>query len=318
MFRGFAFSADKVVVKSAPADILRYKKKPSNIIWIDLEDPSETEIDFLINEFDFHPLSIEDAIIQQDHPKLEEFDDYVFLIMYAVQAVKGEVKLDQLNVFFGKNYVITLHDSKIKAIERVVAKTKGKQKHNFYKGPDILIHAIIDNVVDEYFPVIDKIEDKLDEFEDLVLAEKDEKVIDDIIEQKRNILDLRKVLSLEKPVINKLERAEVDYIKESTRVYFRDIYDHISEMTATLENLRDLIPSLMDAFNSMTAKKTNESIHRLTIVATIAVPLTVITSFYGMNVYLPETKWGVWGYIFVVGLLVLTALFTYLFLKRKK
>ena len=171
-------------------------------------------------------------------------------------------------------------------------------------------------MIDEYFPLIDKIEDKLDEFEDLVLEERSAEVIDDIIGQKRNILDLRKLLMQEKPVINKLERAEVDYIKESTRVYFRDIFDHISEMSATLENMRDLIPSLLDAFNSMTVKKTNESIHRLTIVATIAVPLTVITSFYGMNVYLPETKWGVWGYVFVVGLLAVTALITYLFLKK--
>ncbi len=317
MFRGFVFSGSGAKTRKKPGEVLKHLNKSGNVVWIDIEDPSEQEIDFLIEKFDFHPLSIEDSVIQQDHPKLEEFTGYVFLIMYAIQLIKGEVRKSQLNIFFGKNYVITVHDIKVKAVERVISKIKkGNQKINFHKGPDYLVHDIIDSVVDEYFPVIDRIEDKLDEFEDIVLEEREASVIDDIIEQKRNILDLRKLLSLEKPVINKLERAEVDYIKKSTRVYFRDIYDHISEMSATLENMRDIIPSLLDAFNSMTVKKTNESIHRLTIVATIAVPLTVITSFYGMNIYLPEAELGKWSYPLVWGILVIVAVVTYIILKK--
>ena len=318
MFRGFVFTADNVTEKNDPAEVIKDLKNSRARTWIDLEDPTEQEIDFLIQEFDFHPLSIEDAMIQKDHPKLEEFDDYSFAIFYAARIADGEIKEDQLNIFIGKNYIVTIHEEKIRAVQRVIARARSRAKNGFHQGVDLVFHALADNTIDEYFPIIEKIEDRLDEFEDVILEERKLEIIDEIITQKRNILFLRKLITAERGIFTRLLKGEMRYIRESTQVYFRDIFDHLSVMNATLENLRDLIPSLMDAYNSLMNKKTNDAIHGLTVAATIAIPLTVLTSYYGMNIYLPFADKGIWGWMFVNGILIFSGILTYLFLKKIK
>jgi len=317
MFRGLVFNEGELSECSSCEDIKKDLKKASARIWIDLEDPSETEIDFIVEEFEFHPLSIEDAMIQKDHPKLEEFDDYKLMIFYSARMLSGEVKLDQISTFYGRNFVITIHEERIKGIERVFSRAKGKSGKAAAQGIDWILHALLDNFVDEYFPLIEKIEDRLDEYEDRILVNREGSgIIDEIVGQKKNILFMRKLIMAEKPVLGRMMKADSSYIRKSTLVYFRDVYDHLNEISGTLENMRDIIPSLMDAYNGLLMKRSNDSIHKLTVAATIAVPLTVITSYFGQNIWLPFADMGVWGNVIIDGILVIAALAVYFFVKR--
>lgn len=325
MFRGFSFSSAGIKELKDPQEALSCVKDSKQCLWIDLEDATETEIDFLIDEFNFHPLSIEDAILPQDHAKIEEFDNYIFITLYALSYAQT-INTHELNIFFGRNYVITFHETKLssmsKLINRVVALSKkddyNNRGYNMGKGADTILHSIIDTLVDEYYPIIDKIEVNIAELEDRILEEKQANIMEDTLQQKRNILVLRKFIYLEKQVLARLVKDKVRYIKPANITYFRDVFDHISNMQETLEILREVVPSLIESYHSMSSKKLNQLIHRLTIMATVAIPMTVITSFYGMNLELPEFKWGIWGYVFMLLLLVGSSLGTYIVLKLKK
>ncbi|MCE5300414.1 MAG: magnesium transporter CorA family protein [Spirochaetia bacterium] len=326
MFRGFVFLTNKITEINEPKEIMQSIKDPRICTWIDLEDPSEAEIDFLIDEFNFHPLSIEDAILPQDHAKIESFDEYIFLTLYAMNYIDESINPQELNIFLGKNYVITFHENRLSCISKMTARILALARKEDYntrsfnlgKGADTLLHAVIDLLIDEYFPITDRIEDRIAQLEDRILEEKTENIMEDTLRQKRNILILRKFIYLEKQVMAKLLKGEIKYIKESNKTYFQDIYDHIVNMQETLEILREVVPSLIESYHSMTSKKLNQLIHRLTILATVAIPMTVVTSFYGMNLQLPEFKWGVWGYVFMWCMLLGSSGLTFIWLKIKK
>lgn len=325
MFRGFIFSGGKAAQENDAVEVMKAIKNRKNNIWIDLEDPTEAEIDFLIDEFNFHSLSIEDAILPHDHPKLEIFDDYAFLTLYSV--VYGKMIYPQeINIFLGENYLITFHEEKLTSINRVISRllkivsgdSEAGNGSILKKGPDMMLHSVLSAVIDEYYPIIERLENNIALLEDDLLEEKDAHIMENILEQKRSILVLRKLLFLEKQVMGKMLREETAVVTESSKTYFRDIYEHLVNMQETIEILREIIPSLIETYHSMTAKKLNQLIHRLTILATIAIPMTVITSFYGMNLQLPEFKWGIWGYIFMLCLLIFSSVGTYIILKMKK
>lgn len=327
MFTGFVFTSGKILKKDNPEETLKYIKKPNNIVWIDIEEPTEKEIDMLIDKFDFHQLSIEDAIFPQNHPKLEEFENYVFITLYGICYDDDIITTRELNIFLGKNYIITLHEDKLSSITKLMNKVNRiKEKetgsligtNDISKGSDILLYAIIDSLINDYFPITEKLDDKMESLENKVLEEKTEEILDDLFKQKKNILIFRKFVLLEMQLINKLCRAEVDFIREKTKIYFRDIYDHISRINGDLEILREVIPSFIESYWSMYSKKLNHSIHRLTILATIAIPLMIITSYYGMNLELPEFKWGILGMFFMWGLSAIFSLILLILLKWKK
>jgi magnesium transporter len=325
MFRGFIFSGGKAVQENDPAEVVKTIKNKKHNVWIDLEDPTEAEIDFLIDEFSFHSLSIEDAILPHDHPKLELFDDYAFLTLYSVVYGKT-IYPQEIDIFLGENFLITFHEEQLTSINKVMHRfvkiASGDDEAGngsiLRKGPDMLLHSVLSAVMDEYYPIIERLENNIALLEDNLLEDKEKHIMEGILEQKRNILIFRKFLYLERQVMGKMLREESTSISENSKTYFRDIFEHLVNMQETIEILREIIPSLIETYHSMTAKKLNQLIHRLTILATIAIPMTVITSFYGMNLQLPEFKWGIWGYIFMLCLLIFTSVGTYIVLKIKK
>jgi magnesium transporter len=325
MLKGFVFTKGKTRSEDNAAAALSCLKEEGCTVWFDFEDPSESEIEMLIDEFNFHPLSIEDAIFPQDHPKLEEFEDYVFITLHGIQY-SDIINSQELNIFFGKNYVITFHETKLTSISRLMNRAlklssndiDSGRYHDFSKGSDLLLHAVIDGLVDEYFPTIEKLEVRMSQLEDRVLEEKDANLLDDTLKLKRNILILRKFISLERAVIGKLCKGDVQFIRKSAKMYFNDVFDHIFSMQEDIEILREVIPSFIESYWSMHSKKLNKSIHRLTMLATIAMPMIAITSYYGMNLALPEIKWGMTGVFFMWGITAASTIATYLLLKWKK
>jgi magnesium transporter len=226
MIKAVVFSNGKLFQENNIENIPKYIEKKENIIWLDLETPNEIEIDFLIDKFNFHTISIEDAILPNDHPKIDIFNDYIFLALYSLSSVESIDQIE-LNIFLGKNYLITFHDEKINFLNKVLGSLnrtiEGEENNGnvFKKGADMILHKILNTLIDEYYPAIEKIENKIAILEDQLIEEKEEKIImEDILKQKKNILVLRKLFYLERQILNKIIKEKNKCIRDrkSTRL----------------------------------------------------------------------------------------------------
>ncbi|HPD18730.1 MAG TPA: CorA family divalent cation transporter, partial [Candidatus Goldiibacteriota bacterium] len=189
MVRTVVFSNGRLIQENEIEKIPQYIEKKENVIWIDLEAANETEIDFLIDKFNFHTISIEDAILPNDHPKVDFFDEYIFLTLYSLTFIEN-IEQIELNIFLGKNYLITFHDEKINFLNKVFGSLnrtiEGEENNGnvFKKGADRILHKILNALIDEYYPAIEKIENRIAVLEDQLIEEKEEKIImEDILKQ---------------------------------------------------------------------------------------------------------------------------------------
>jgi magnesium transporter len=298
----------------------RLKKNQRNLLWLDITAPSEDDIDLMVETFKFHQLAIEDAIFPQNQPKIDDYEDYLYVVMHELNYPSHQadaVKSQELNIFVGRNYVLTIHNAPLPSISKLFQRTQTKPS-TMQQGSGFLLHAIIDNVVDNYFPVVDQLEARIEELEDQVLAGADETVLEKMVDLKKSVLTIRNFIVPQRKILGVLCRANTRFIKRATTAYFRDVYDHVVRVSEMLDTYRDVLNSTMDAYLSVVSHRMNEIMKTLTIITTIMMPLTVITSFYGMNVKMPEFAWGAKGYLFVLGMLLLAFLVMFIFLKRKK
>ncbi|MFH1854363.1 MAG: magnesium/cobalt transporter CorA [Candidatus Omnitrophota bacterium] len=295
------------------------------ILWVDMQLPDENNIKILSDVFNFHPLAIDDCSHYTDLPKIDEFDDHIFIVIHSVVYDKevSEVKKPELDIFVGKNYVITVHQEELKTIDVNADKIR-KNPHILTKGTDFLLYNLIDISVDNYMPLLDYLDDRIEELEDRVLSGQITDIMPRIIDMKRNILNLKRSITPQRDVINKLARRDSQIISSKNAIYFRDVYDHIVRLHEMLEADRDLIAGTFEIYLSAISNRMNEIMKRLTIVATIFMPLTLIAGIYGMNFNtqashwnMPELNWP-YGYIFVMGLMILITLGMVVYFKRKK
>jgi len=321
MLVALVYNKEKGLEKTTnPEDIAAYIKQPKNLLWVDINNPSEDDIDLLVETFQFHPLAIEDAIFPQDHPKMDDYGDYLFIVIHEMTfraRVDKTVTLQELNIFVGKNYVLTIHNDPLVSITKLLQRCQNKPLV-MQQGSGFLLHAVIDNVVDAYFPVVEQLEDRIEKVEDQVLAGADKGVLETIVELKKNVLTLRNFLAPQRKLLALLARTTSPFLRRATAAYFRDVYDHVERVNNMIDTYRDILNSTMEAYLSVVSHRLNEIMKTLTIITTFMMPLTVITSFYGMNVKLPEFEWGLKGYVFVLSLLVMAVLVMVFILKRRK
>ncbi len=297
-------------------------KNEDTLLWLDLIDPTEEEIIILSEEFKFHELAIEDCLFPQSQPKVDDFDNYIFIIIQGVKKHieddSEELKTVDLNIFFGKNFVVTVHEEPIKSIIGIF--TRCKQNPMFMaKGSDFLLHAIIDGVVDSYLPLLEEIDDKIEKVEDEILTNPTQSAMNDIFLLKKEILAIRKIIGPQRAMIGLLSRRDIPFIKANTLIYYRDIYDHLVRIGDTIDTYRDLSTNILDIYLSGTSNRLAGVMKVLTLIATITMPLTLITSYYGMNIKLPEFTWGtIQSMSFVGALLMGTTLGLLLFFRHRK
>ncbi len=271
--------------------------KDTSVKW--LEITSLENID-LINQigkrFNIHPLVIED-ILNEDHmPKLEDYEDYLFLIAEGLTLHDdGELEVEQFSFILFKDLVISFQQGDSHPFGTVLARMS--EGSNIRKnGADDLLYALIDTIVDNYFLVVEKMGENIDEVEDIVLSNPQRKILQEIYKLKRNLIYIRKTLWPMRNVISSISKSEYDLIDERTLYYFRDIYDHIIQMIDIIETYRDICSGMLDTYLSSISNKTNDIMKVLTIFSTIFIPLTFIAGVYGMNFkYLPELNWK-YGY----------------------
>src|SRR6185369_4396147 len=253
--------------------------------WIDLRGQDEPSLKRLADRFGFHPLTIEDCLHVDQRPKLEEYGDYLFIVIHGFSCPTGkahDVVPHELHAFLGTNYLVTVHADAIEPLERTWQRVAGEPALG-RRGSDFLTYLVADGVVDANFPILDLVSDHLEEIENAVLERAQRSDLARIFSLKRTLVEMRKVLSPERDVFSLLAKRGDPRVSEKTSLYFRDIYDHLSRIAEGLEAARDLLGNAMDAYLSMSANRTNEIMKRLTLLSAVFLPLTFITGFFGQN-----------------------------------
>jgi len=288
-------------------------------LWADFEDPNEFESDALVEIFNFHPLAVEDCISDISQPKVDDYEEYLFLVMHGVRmSPQGELVTVELDIFLGKNYVVTFHKEALKSIERtrdtVLRKTEGLMG----RGTDMLVHSILDQLIDYYLPVLDQYDDKMDGLEDAIFNNPPRDYLATVLQVKRDVIHLRRILSPQRETINFLTRTQTHFIRPKNLIYFRDIYDHLFRIYGIVEGYQEMITGILQAYFSYSSNRLNEVIKRLTVLATLTMPAVTIASIYGMNFKnMPELEW-VYGYYMSWGSIILVTGAMLIWMKLKK
>lgn len=250
------------------------------MIWHALDDPNDPELDALAQQYQLHPLHIEDCRSHNERVKSEETDTYLFYILkYILSVEHGELNLGTICVFVGRDYFISVRDAR-HAEDSVLDRA---QKAPADTAPGRLLYLVMDTIVDSFFPSIDKSDDAIDELEDSVLDDPSPETVEQIFDQKRKLIELRRVLVNTREACNSMLRDPTDLIPNDLYPFFRDVYDHVLRLLDSVEMLRDLLNNTLDVYLSSVANRTNQVMKVLTVLSTIALPGLVITSFYGMN-----------------------------------
>lgn len=301
------------------ADISELREVEGNVIWADVTDPTSQDFEELAEEFGFHHLSIEDCQNQHQRPKVEEYAGYYFIVLYEAELAgpNDRLELRELNIFLGKNYLVTVHSRPIRAIE-TARRLWREWLDRGEEGSGLVAYLLIDAIVDDYLPLLDIISERMDSLEDSIFGEFKAEAIEEIFGIKKKLLYLRRAVAPLRDVFNTMLRREQHIFPRGTYVYFQDVFDHLIRVADTIDTLRDMLGSTMDAYLSVSGNRMNMIMKRLTSISTILMSVTLIAGIYGMNFDLmPELKWR-FGYIFALLSMVGVGFALYRYLKKVK
>src|SRR3954447_6328103 len=257
--------------------------------WLQLEEPTAVETAWLAQNFDFHELDLEDVLSTRQRPKIDEYDEYMFIVLHVPHYNKERARLDaaELNVFIGRDYIVTLPNVPLKPVGRLFAQledNKERREEYFSKGSGYVLYEILSELFDYCFPILDKIGFKLDRMREAIFTERrSEDVVRDISDVKQEIVAYRKVIKPERSTLRLLERSRTRYLPEDLEVYFDDVVDKAERIWDQLDNYKEVVEALETTNESVIAHKQNDILRILTIFSVVLLPLTLITGIFGMN-----------------------------------
>lgn len=291
---------------------------PPNIVWVDVSDPTSEDFEKLAKEFGFHPLSLEDCRNQHQRPKIEEYQGYYFIVLYEAELIKEKhLELRELNIFLGKNYLVTVHSQPIRAL-KAAERLWREWTDLAERGTGLLAYLLIDAIVDDYMPLLDTLSDRMDDLEDQIFVDFKAEAMEEIFRIKKELLFMRRSVSPLRDVFNTLLRREQQIFSRETYVYFQDVFDHLIRVADTIDTLRDLLGATMDAYLSVAGNRMNVVMKRLTSISTILMSVTLISSIYGMNfTYMPELGTR-FGYVGALTAMLVVGIAIYLFFRKIK
>jgi magnesium transporter len=297
-----------------------YRDKDS-VTWINVDGIHQVEIvESIGRHYELHPLVLEDILNTDQRPKMEDYEEYLFLILKMITYDEAQklLHMEQVSVIVGPRFVISFQESEGDVFESVrerLRKGKGRIRK---QGPDYLAYALMDAVVDNYFLVLEKIGEDIEELEEEVIGKAVPETVESIHNLKRELLFLRKSVWPLREAVASLEKGESSLIQERTTVYLRDVYDHTIQVIDTIETYRDMVSGMMDVYLSSLSNRMNEVMKVLTIIATLFIPLTFIAGIYGMNFkYMPELEWHD-GYFVVWAVMIAVAVSMLFYFRKKK
>ena len=285
-----------------------FKDKPT-ITWINIDGLHDVEtVEKIGKQFGLHPLILEDIANTGQRPKLEDFGNYIFVVlkMLYFDKEKNELEEEQVSLIFGSNFVISFQERVGDIFEPLRERIRSRKGHVRKSGADYLAYALIDSIVDNYFVILEQLGERIEDAEQELATDPTVETLQTIRVFKKEMILLRKSIWPLREVANSLERGESPLINESTGIYLRDVYDHTIQIIDTVESYRDMLSGMLDVYLSSISNKMNEVMKVLTIFAAIFIPLTFVAGIYGMNFgFMPELEWH-WGYFAL--LLVMAAI----------
>lgn len=298
---GISYTATGVRSHDGP----RAARAAQGTAWVRATDASRAELDAVAEVFELHPLAVED-VRNNVRPKTEEFDEYTFVLLKSASLARGETTFDEeirdepVGVFVGRDWLVTLSMSSLASVQRTWDAAVREDARLLERGPDFAAYRVIDGLVDEYYAVLDQIEDLIERVEEDVAVTTDRTTLEAINRVRRDLLSFRKLLWPSREAVSTLARGDPAQVQPQTDKYFRDVYDHLVELVDLTETYRELTIGARDIYLNSLSISTNETMKKLTIVATIVLPLTLIAGIYGMNFAdsaynMPELGWE-YGY----------------------
>ncbi len=302
-----------------PLDQICALKETSTVSWINVEGISDPSfIEEIGKRFGLHPLLLEDILSPRQRPKMETYESYIYLVLKMLYVEKGgEIRSEQVSFVLGPHYVISFLEDPGDIFDPVRERIRGQRGRIRQMGPDYLLYALADAIVDHYFIVLECLEERIEKLEDEVFSNPTGSTIQAIQRLKTELLYLRKSVWPLREALSGLLREESQLLTDKTEFFFRDVYDHTIQVIDTLESLRDTVSGLLDIYLSSLSHRLNEVMKVLTIIATIFIPLTFIAGVYGMNFkFMPELS-SPWGYPLIWCVMIAVAGVMLIFFKRR-
>ncbi len=329
-------------------DISDLLAAPNTIVWLDIQNPTDADVALLAEEFGFHPLAIEDATRSHERPKVDAYplpeyleesvpdveadlgpDDpsaefatawgYYFVVFYeaAFDPAEDRIITEAINLFIGANYLVTVHQGDIRHVRETLARWQAPSSP-LGNNVAALVHALLDSIVDDYFPLMDRVADRVEDLEDAIFVHYEEESIQTIFGLKRDLLSLRRVVAPERDVLNVLLRRELPIFRSADLAYLQDIYDHLVRVTDNIDTYRDLLSSALDSYLSLQSNNLNQVVKILTIASIILMAASLIAGIYGMNfVHMPELQWRL-GHGFAILLMIVVTAGLIIYFRRKR
>ncbi|MDR1145276.1 MAG: magnesium/cobalt transporter CorA [Verrucomicrobiales bacterium] len=328
MIRSFVFSEGKLAAENLDLDALKLVRFDKGlIIWVDLDQPTEEETKAVLEKlFQFHPLSIEDCVTVSSLPKLEDYDDYSFLVMHAVDFNKREkFNTNELNLFIGKEFLVTYHQQELRPVRATMERCAVKSGAPIARGPDRLAHTLLDLLTDSYKPVVSELSRELDDLEDLLLDDSaaqerklsSREVMGEMLSFRKDLSALRQIVRPQREVVYRLSRGENKFIRPILMPYYRDLHDDLNKIEQAASSFNERLLSSLDVYINKTAYQTNEGIKMLTALTAITLPPLIVGGWYGMNFSnIPELH-RPWMYWVVLAATVMAMLGMWLWIRKK-
>jgi magnesium transporter len=299
---------DGPALDPTPDGLLACLQKGKQGFWLDIENPGKDDYDLLEKTFGFHPLTLEDIRHQNQRPKVDEYTGYAFVVLFSAELDGYRVQIREHHLYVSPQYLVSVHIEPSESLNRLRERIKSNPDLARRSLP-FLFYLVVDQLVDSLFPVLEQLDDATDKLEDRIIGDPDTAALTELSDLKRAVVDLRKVLGAQRDVFQRLTtRAVGDAGDKEMSIYYRDVYDHLVRQYETVDSLRDLLTSAMDVYLSTVSNRLNLRITRLTVFATLFLPLTFLTGFFGMNfawlVAHIAPAWTFW--VFAVGVMLTT------------
>lgn len=321
MIHSFIFSDGKLVGRDLEIEALRLVRGDKGLIlWVDLDNPTEAEIKTILEGvFQFHPLAIEDCVTPSELPKVEDYEDYLFMVTHAVDFTREDkFATTELDLFLGKDYLVTFHTAPLRAATALKDRL-AKNAAPGPRGPDRLAHSLLDLVIDHFAPVLNELRGELEEIEELMLSRSSsESSIQDILHVRGDFSRLRQIIRPQRDVIDRLARGDSKLLRAAMLPYFRDLRDNLTRYEDAVNGYHERLLMAFDIYLNKAAFEANEGIKFLTALTAITIPVMVVGTWYGMNFdNIPELHTRA-GYYAALGIVLFFTGLTWFYLKRKK
>jgi magnesium transporter len=297
-----------------------FKDKPT-VTWINMTGLHDVDVLQRIGEcYGIHPLVLEDILNTQQRPKVEDFDDYLFVVlkMIDLDPETKEITAEQISLVVGDNFVLSFQEAPGDVFENVRERLRSGRRRIRERGTDYLGYALLDAVVDHYFVVLEALGNHIEDLEDELVKDPDRETLHAIYTLKRELIYLRRSVWPLREVLSFLSRGEARLVQQETVAYLRDVYDHTIQVIDTIESFRDIIGGMHDTYLSSISNRMNEVMKVLTIFASIFIPLTFVAGVYGMNFeYMPELHWR-WSYPALLGFMIVATMGMLVFFRKRK